>query len=236
MSDRFRLDGRRLLVTGGGGEIGGAVVASAAARGAQVGVFDLQVPPALQTAAISAFVEGSVTDEAATKAACAQIARDMGGLDGLVLAAGRMTFKPLLEMSFEEWRNDLNVNLDGTFHTLRYSIPLLADHSTIVIVSSVTGHNGSKLSPSYAASKAALLGLSRSLVHELRPRGIRVNCVSPGPVDTAFARDHFDKLKTETNAIASVDQIADAVLFLTSDASSHVNGESLMMTGGYGFA
>lgn len=236
MTDRFRLDGRKILVTGGAGEIGNAIVTGAHERGAAVGVYDLAIPPGAERVPGIAWAQGSVTDADALATSVGDLVGELGGLNGLILAAGRMTFTPMADLDFDTWRQDIAVNLDGAFLTLQHCLPHLPDGATIVFVSSVTAHNGSRLSPSYAASKAALHGLARSLVHELLPCGIRVNCVSPGPVDTRFARAYFGKLDHAPGSIASVEQIADATLFLTSDASSHVNGESLILTGGYAFA
>lgn len=242
----FTLAGRRILITGGSGEIGLAIADEAVSLGARVGIYDLHRPPQRGEYPASdrqldrfAFEQGSVDDDEGTRRAFARLAEELGGLDGLVTSAGRYSARPLGRTSLAEWRDDMAVNLDGVFLSVRHALPLMADGGTVVFVSSITGHNGSLISPAYAAGKAALLGLARSLVSELRPRGIRVNCVSPGVVDTAFARP-FTSLaaaaELPAQTPASPADVANAVLFLTSAASAHVNGESMILTGGSAFA
>ncbi len=240
-TDPFSLSGRRILITGGAGEIGMAIARQARARGARIALYDLK-PPSVGGEVVEeefAFVRGSVDAVEEVQAGFDRLSGKLGGLDGLVTSAGRFSARPIGETSLEDWRADMAVNLDGVFLSVRHALPMMADGGSIVFLSSVTGHNGSIISPAYAAGKAALLGLARSLVSELRPRNIRINCVSPGPVDTAFAEPFRTSPVAATlppQTPASPADVANAVLFLLARASAHVNGESLILTGGHSFA
>jgi 3-oxoacyl-[acyl-carrier protein] reductase len=104
----------------------------------------------------------------------------------LVPGAGLYRDRLVEEMTEAEWRETIAVNLDGVFRACRAAIPVLRDGGAVVTIASRAGHGGSSRHAHYAAAKGAVLAFSRSLARELAPRGIRVNCVSPGPIDTAM--------------------------------------------------
>ncbi len=114
----------------------------------------------------------------------AMAGREFGGLDILVTGAGLYVEQEVATMTDADWRRTVAVNLDGVFHACRAAMPLLRDGGSIVNIASMAGHRGSVRHAHYAACKAAVLAFTRSLVHELSPRGVRANCVSPGIIAT----------------------------------------------------
>lgn len=237
--------GRTAIVTGGAGAIGFAIATTLMERGAKVGMIDVddtRFKAALDVKAITPdacfFAHGSVVDDAAMQENCTALAAKLGGVDWLVTSAGRLSARSLSETSLAEWNEDLSINLNGAFLAARYTLPHMRDHGAIVFVSSVTGHNGSKISPAYAAAKGGLLALARSLTHELMPRAIRVNCVSPGVIDTDFAKAFTRTLqgKKQDGVSGTARDVAAATAFLCSDEAGFINGETIVMTGGQAFA
>ena len=165
-----------------------------------------------------------------------------GRLDALVNNAGIAVFKPLLDTRYDEWRAVMATNLDGPFLCSQAAAPLMLrrGRGAIVNIASISGLRASTLRVAYGTSKAALMHLTRQQAAELGDRGIRVNAVAPGPVDTAMA------LQVHTAAIragyhdaiplaryGTPQEIAAAVGFLCSDAASYVNGQCLAVDGGF---
>lgn len=194
MSPAIDFTGRTLLLTGANGGIPRAVATLFHALGANLVLTDLD------GAALEAFAGGlpqragqrvvtatvDVTDAEAVDAAFALARGEFGGIDMLVPGAGLYRDRLVEEMTEAEWRETIAVNLDGVFRACRAAIPVLRDGGAVVTIASRAGHGGSSRYAHYAAAKGAVLAFSRSLARELAPRGIRVNCVSPGPIDTAM--------------------------------------------------
>jgi 3-oxoacyl-[acyl-carrier protein] reductase len=141
-------------------------------------------------------------------------------------------------MSDEAWRETLAINLDGVFYACRAAMPLLRQGGAIVNVASMAGHRGSVRHAHYAACKAAVLAFTRSLVHELSPRGIRANCVSPGviatPMTESIMRENGAALLAATplRRFGTPEEVASVIAFLASDAASYVTGETVQINGG----
>lgn len=237
--------GKTAIITGGAGEIGFAIAKTLVSRGAKVGLIDLNGDRRSDAIAANMireedchFVVASVTDETAMEQACEALAGQLGGVDWLVTSAGGLSARPLTQTSLKQWNHDIAVNLDGAFLAARYCIPHMRSGGAIVFVASVTGHNGSKISPAYAAAKGATLALARSLTVELAPQSIRVNCVSPGVIDTelskAFTQSPVGQMQDQVSGTPQ--DVAEAVAYLCSDAAAFVNGAALVMTGGQTFA
>jgi NAD(P)-dependent dehydrogenase (short-subunit alcohol dehydrogenase family) len=179
-----------------------------------------------------------VTDEAAVGRAIERASDAMGGIDGLVSAAGVMMRGGVLEIGLQEWRRVIDVNLTGSFIVVRACLPFMrqAPAASIVTLGSAQG-----LLPNvpnrtaYAASKGGLVNLTRALAAELAPK-IRVNCVCPGLVDTPMADGvRGNVCNYALGRIAEPMEIANAILFLTSYESSYVTGATLAADGGRSF-
>jgi NAD(P)-dependent dehydrogenase (short-subunit alcohol dehydrogenase family) len=183
-----------------------------------------------------------VSQPAAVEAAVAQVRQRFGRIDALVNNAGIAIFKPLLDVTFDEWTRVLATNLNGPFICTQACAPMMleAGRGAIVNIASISGVRASTLRVAYGTSKAALMHLTKQQAVELGDRGIRVNCVAPGPVETEMAKlVHSADIRTSyADAIplkryGTVDEIADAVVFLCSDAASYINGQTLAVDGGF---
>ena len=175
-------------------------------------------------------------------AATAQVRERFGRLDALVNNAGIAIFKPVLATTFDDWSRVLATNLNGPFLCTQACAPLMLESGggSVVNIASISGVRASTLRVAYGTSKAALMHLTKQHAVELGARGIRVNCVAPGPVDTAMAllvhsadirTSYGDAIPLERYGTPS--EIADAVVFLCSDAASYVNGQTLAVDGGF---
>lgn len=177
----------------------------------------------------------SVSGEAASVVKAA--IEKFGKIDILVPCAGLYIDNLLQDMSDEEWRRVISVNLDGVFFTIREVIPHLSSGGAIVNVTSMAGHKGSFMHGHYAAAKGAVLTLTRTLALELAPN-IRVNNVSPGLIDTPMVQRLMAEKGTQLidqtplKRLGSSDEVADAIIYLASDYASFITGETLHVNGG----
>jgi NAD(P)-dependent dehydrogenase (short-subunit alcohol dehydrogenase family) len=238
-----RLEGRRVLVTGGASGIGYATCELFAREGAAVIVLDRD---ASRVAGVHA-IAGDVSDPAGVARAVREAAQALGGLDGLVNAAGVFVNKGLMETTAEDWDTTIAVNLTGTFLCVKAAVPLLreAGRATIVNIASGVGllPTGGG-STAYVASKGGVIAMTRAMAAELAP-AIRVNSICPGAVETPMTdgtlRDAAGAVIpaiSERYALrrpAAPEEIAAAILFLTAHESSFVTGVSLAADGGRTF-
>jgi NAD(P)-dependent dehydrogenase (short-subunit alcohol dehydrogenase family) len=173
------------------------------------------------------------------EAAMRQVKREFGALDALVNNAGTAVFKPALDTTLAEFQRTLDVNLTGPFLMVKAAVPLMRK-GAIVNITSISGLRASALRIAYGTSKAALEHLTRQLALELSVRGIRVNAVAPGPVDTAMAKavhsaairaDYHDAIPLGRYGLE--EEIAEAVFFLASERASYITGQVLAVDGGF---
>jgi len=187
-------------------------------------------------------VHGDVSDPAQVARSASTVMAHFGRVDALVNNAGVAVFKPVLETSFEEWREVLATNLDGAFLCTQAYAPLMIGQGggAVVNVASISGMRASTLRVAYGTSKAALIHMTRQHAVELGDVGVRVNAVAPGPVETEMARlvhtpairaDYHDTIPL--GRYGSTDEIAQVVGFLCSDAASYVNGQVIAVDGGF---
>lgn len=235
-----RLEGRRMLVTGAASGIGRAVAELFLQAGARVAAVDRHNPQAL-AAAGALCLQVDVTDADAVQRAVDQAALSLGGIDGLVNAAGISNTDLAEEVSLAHWKQVLEVNLTGTFVVCRACLPHLraAGTSTIVNLSSGQGLQPFARRSAYAASKAGVIAFSKSIAMEWAPV-IRVNTICPGAVDTPMVRAGYSEevLRTQVGPryalgrIGEPLEIAQAALYLSSSESSFVTGIVLAVDGG----
>lgn len=236
-----RLEGRRIVVTGAASGIGTAIARLFAGEGAALTLLDMSDG----VAEIAREMGGhgftcDVTDENAVNGAVRQGAAAMGGIDGLVTSAGIWWRGSVLDVGIAEFRRVVDINLTGTYITVRACLPFLneAEAGTIVTVGS-----GQGLLPNmpnctaYAASKAGVANMTRALGAELAPK-IRANCLCPGLVDTPLATNALANVSAPNlsayalGRLAQPDEIAKAALFLTGDDSSYATGAVFAVDGG----
>jgi NAD(P)-dependent dehydrogenase (short-subunit alcohol dehydrogenase family) len=248
MTSARPLAGRRVIVTGGAQGLGREFTLHLAGLGAQVLAADIAREPLLATSSLAGergtpilTCSTDVSDERQTRA-LADTARDsMGGLDALVnnaaVVAG-LTRRPFEEIPSAEWDRVLAVNLKGAWLCAKAAVPLLRDvgRGSIVNLASEVAFSGSPGLAHYDASKAALIGLTRTLARELGPDQIRVNALAPGFIPTeASAGISGSAYDTSATPLGRVGQPADllgALVFLLSDDSAFITGQTLLVNGG----
>ena len=163
-----------------------------------------------------------------------------GSLDGLVNNAGITQDNLAIRMSLEEWQKVININLTSTFLMSKFAIKKMLKNKSgkIINITSVVGHTGNLGQANYTASKAAIVSMSKSLVIEYAKKNININCISPGFIKTAMTDKIDDKFKEviiskiPSARLGEPDDVANAVLFLSSDQSKYINGETLHVNGG----
>ena len=249
----MRLDGKVAIVSGGGSGIGAAIARLFAAEGAQVAVTGRR-PERIE--AVAAGFDGlalasDASDPAAAANAVDQTVRAYGSLDVVVANAGVGFGGTAGDVSDETWRTTIDINLSGALFLIRAAMPHLEARGSgsIVLVSSVSGFVSSTSSAAYVASKAAMIGLAKSIAVDGGPLGVRANALCPGWVRTPMGDEAMDELATDrgisrdeayrwSNQLvplrraAEPDEIARCALFLASDESSYVTGTTLLADGG----
>lgn len=240
----YDFSSRTLVLTGATGGIGRAVAQVFHENGANLFLIDLDQK------VLDEFADGLGGDkrrirtlgmdaskpEAASQAA-AQVKDAFGGVDFLVPSAGIYRAEPFVQMTDEQWRSTLSVNLDGVFYLTRRLAPLFKENSAIVNLTSMAAHRGAFYNAHYSASKGALISFTKSIARELGPR-TRVNAVSPGIIDTPMTSELLRKRGAESKEqtilkrFGAAREIATAIAFLCSDDASFITAEVMQVNGG----
>ena len=237
------------FVTGGSRGIGRAIVRRLAAEGCAVGIDYLQAREQAEALAAELRVQGhealavrgDVSDRGAVTAAIRLVEAEFGPVEVLVNNAGIAEQRQFQDISQDFWRHIFGVNVDGAYHTIQAVLPhmLHEKRGCIVNISSIWGQRGASCETAYSASKAALIGLTRSLAMELAPSGIRVNCVAPGVIRTdmveVLGEETLSDLARETpmGRLGTPEEIAAAVAFFAGEGASFVTGQVLTADGGF---
>lgn len=240
----FDLTGKTALVTGASGGIGGAIAKALHGAGATVGLSGTRVEP-LETLAAELGERAHVLpcnlgDAEAVDALPKQAIEVMGGLDILVNNAGITRDQLFMRMSDEDWAQVIEVNLTSTMRLCRAVMrPMMkARWGRIVNISSIVGATGNPGQVNYAASKAGMVGMTKSIAYEVASRGITANCVAPGFIATAMTDKLTDEQKSKIDAqipaarMGTPEEIAAAVLYLSSAEAGYVTGATLHVNGG----
>lgn len=240
----FDLTGKRALVTGATGGIGGAIAKALAAQGARVALSGTRAD---KLEALAAELGGgavalpcNLADRAAVDALVPAAIQAMGGLDILVNNAGLTRDNLALRLKDEDWDQVLEVNLSAGFRLAKAALRgmMKARFGRIVSITSIVGVTGNPGQANYAASKAGIIGMSKALAQEVASRGVTVNCVAPGFIASPMT-DALDDAQKE-RLLATIPQgrlgagsdIAAAVAYLASDEASYVTGQTLHVNGG----
>ena len=241
--------GKTAFVTGGSRGIGAAVVRRLAAEGYAVGINYLQSKDRAESLAgelraqgtCAAAVQADVSDREAVTAAIREAESALGPIDLLVNNAGIAQNDLFQDTPEELWRRMFAVHADGAFHAIQAVLPHMLHEKAgcIINISSIWGLRGAACEVAYAASKAAVIGLTRSLAAELAPSHIRVNCVAPGVIETDMVRglgeDTLSALIDQTPAgrLGEPEDIAKAVAFLAREDACFITGQVLTVDGGF---
>lgn len=238
------LTGKVALITGGAQGIGLAIATALHEAGVVVIVADLDEARAKEAAAglggESSAIRLNVADEPDVKQAVAQLLSERQRLDILVCNAGITRDGLLLRMKPEDWDAVLAVNLHGTFYCIKQALPAMTKQrfGRIVTISSIVGVMGNAGQANYAASKAAVIGLTKSVAREYAGRNVTANAVAPGFIDTAMTQKLPESVKQELleqiplARLGTPQDIARAVKFLVSDDAAYITGQVLHVNGG----
>ncbi|HHL40076.1 MAG TPA: 3-oxoacyl-[acyl-carrier-protein] reductase [Deltaproteobacteria bacterium] len=241
------MDGRCALVTGAGQGIGKTVALRLASAGAHVAVADVNADKAAETAAAveamgrkSAALKADVSMAQEAEAMVDAAAGALGSIDILVNNAGITRDGLLLRMKEEDWDLVMAVNLKGAFNCTKAAVRHMSRkrYGRIVNIASIVGLMGNVGQANYSASKAGLIGLTKTVAREFARRGITCNAVAPGFIETAMTDKLPENVRDELSAripmgrLGSPEDVADGVLFLASDASSYITGHVLSINGG----
>jgi len=240
----FDLTGKKALVTGASGGIGGEIAITLHAAGATVGLSGTRTEPLEALAAElgdrAHVLPCNLSDPEAVDALPKQAIEVMGGVDILVNNAGITRDQIFMRMSDEEWQSVIDVNLTSTMRLCRGVMrPMMkARWGRIINISSIVGSTGNPGQVNYAASKAGMVGLTKSIAYEVASRGITANAVAPGFIATAMTDKLTDDQKAAINGkipaarMGTPEEIAAAVLFLASPEAGYVTGATLHVNGG----
>lgn len=240
----FDLTGKSALVTGASGGIGAAIARALHGAGAAVALHGTRVQPlealAAELGERAHVTPADLSDAAALAALPKQASEAMGSLDILVNNAGITRDNLFMRMSDEEWDQVLAVNLTAAFRLSKAVLRgmMKARWGRIIAITSVVGVTGNPGQGNYAAAKAGLIGMSKSLAAEVASRNVTVNCVAPGFIETAMTDKLTDEQKAKimpaipAGRMGSSEEVAAATLFLASPEASYVTGQTIHVNGG----
>jgi 2-dehydro-3-deoxy-L-rhamnonate dehydrogenase (NAD+) len=231
-------DGRTALVTGGASGIGAAAAALLHERGAQVAAFDLD--PSGAPAGVLG-VRGDATDSRAVDDAVARVERELGPLDAVVCCAGTGGDSlHTVDISDEEWRRVFALNSDGVFYFNRAAARVMVPRGAgrIVNIASIAGKEGNPMAAAYSASKAAVIGMTKSFGKDLATTGVLVNCIAPAviatPILEQLSQEHVDYMvgRIPMGRMGRPEEVAELIAFLASDRMTFSTGATFDISGG----
>jgi 2-hydroxycyclohexanecarboxyl-CoA dehydrogenase len=244
---------RVAVVTGGGSGMGRAICRRLVADGHRIAVLDVNSDAAAQVAkeivaegGTALAVHVDVSDRAAIDAALDRVRSELGSVEILVTSAGIEGFEAFLDISAEAWDRMIAVNLTGTFHCLQAAVPDMIDKGwgRIVTISSSSAQSGTRRMAHYVASKGGVIALTKALALDLAPKGITVNTIPPGVIDTPMMRRPFEAGEMGGNVDAVIaraplgrlgtpEDIAAACAFLCSEEAGYITGQQLNVNGAW---
>ncbi|MFP4113483.1 MAG: 3-oxoacyl-[acyl-carrier-protein] reductase [Spirochaetales bacterium] len=244
------LEGKKALVTGGSRGIGRDIVLAFLREGASVWYLDLAEGDSLaeyqsiakEYGRTAAFKEANVADEESVSGAIGAVLEESGGLDVLVNNAGITRDNLLFRMSAKEWNDVISVNLTSAFFTSKLVVRQMAKQrsGSVINVASIVGIIGNAGQVNYSASKAGMIGLTKSMAREVAARNVRINAVAPGFINTKMTQELTEEQQNALTSqipmgrIGDPEEVAKAIVFLASDLASYLTGQVIHVTGGLG--
>ena len=239
------LEGKTALITGAARGIGKAIALKFAQEGANIAFTDLEVNPETEQEIAALGVKAksyasNAADFVQTDSVVAQVKEEFGSIDILVNNAGITKDGLMLRMTEAQWDAVIAVNLKSAFNFIHACVPIMMRQrgGSIINMASVVGVHGNAGQANYAASKAGLIALAKSVAQEMGPKGIRANAIAPGFIETAMTAALPDAVREEWKKKiplrrgGQVDDIANTALYLASDLSSYVSGQVIQVDGG----
>ncbi|MEA2015918.1 MAG: 3-oxoacyl-[acyl-carrier-protein] reductase [Actinomycetota bacterium] len=247
----MKLEGRNAIVTGGAGGIGKKISNTFLKEGASVYIFDVNSEEGKKTAGEfkeaygedkAEFLKVDITDEKSVKKAVEEIIDRKGKINILVNNAGITRDNLILRMSLEDWKKVIDINLTGAFICSKYAVRHMIRNRSgkIINISSIVGVHGNAGQSNYSASKAGIIGLTKTLARELAGRNIMANAIAPGYIETEMTGKLSDDIKEKLmqqiplRKLGSVDDVAKAAVFLAGDDSDYITGTVINLDGGMG--
>ena len=240
----FELEGKCALITGASGGIGGSIARALYGQGAKVALSGTRIDPLKALAddlGDRAFiVPCNLSDVDAVKALPQKASEKMGGIDILVNNAGITKDNLFMRMSDDDWHQVIDINLTSTMHLMKSVMRTMMKKrfGRIINITSIVGVTGNAGQVNYAASKAGMIGMTKSFAQEIATRGITANCIAPGFIETAMTAELPENvIKNMLDAIpqgrmGQADEIAASVAFLASNEASYITGQTLHVNGG----
>ncbi len=240
----FELEGKCALITGASGGIGGSIARALYGQGAKVALSGTRIEPLKALAddlGDRAFiVPCNLSDVDAVKALPQKASEEMGGIDILVNNAGITKDNLFMRMSDDDWHQVIDINLTSTMHLMKSVMRTMMKKrfGRIINITSIVGVTGNAGQVNYAASKAGMIGMTKSFAQEIATRGITANCIAPGFIETAMTAELPENvIKNMLDAIpqgrmGQADEIAASVAFLASNEASYITGQTLHVNGG----
>lgn len=240
----FDLSNKCALVTGASGGIGGAIAKALYSQGSKVALSGTRVEPlralAEELGDRAYVVPCNLSDVDAVKALSKTAADQMGGIDILVNNAGITRDNLFMRMSDEDWQQVLDINLTSTMHLMKSVMRTMMKQrfGRIINITSIVGVTGNAGQVNYAASKAGMIGMTKSFAQEIASRGITANCIAPGFIETAMTAELPEAViqnmlgSIPQGRMGNADEIAATVAFLASNEASYITGQTLHVNGG----
>ena len=240
----FELEGKCALITGASGGIGGSIARALYGQGAKVALSGTRIDPLKALAddlGDRAFiVPCNLSDVDAVKALPQKASEEMGGIDILVNNAGITKDNLFMRMSDDDWHQVIDINLTSTMHLMKSVMRTMMKKrfGRIINITSIVGVTGNAGQVNYAASKAGMIGMTKSFAQEIATRGITANCIAPGFIETAMTAELPENvIKNMLDSIpqgrmGQADEIAASVAFLASSEASYITGQTLHVNGG----
>ena len=240
----FELEGKCALITGASGGIGGSIARALYGQGAKVALSGTRIDPLKALADDlgdrASIVPCNLSDVDAVKALPQKASEEMGGIDILVNNAGITKDNLFMRMSDDDWHQVIDINLTSTMHLMKSVMRTMMKKrfGRIINITSIVGVTGNAGQVNYAASKAGMIGMTKSFAQEIATRGITANCIAPGFIETAMTAELPENvIKNMLDSIpqgrmGQADEIAASVAFLASNEASYITGQTLHVNGG----